>query len=164
MCIRDRYYLAAKKAGLKVGAYFYAGRNSIGAECGVKDADQCLKLLKPYKLEYPIYYDFELAPKNNRGKNTGGCIAFCECLEAQNYFTGIYASDISGFKNRLLHDKLAAYSHWVADYSGATTVCKDYHMRQVTSRGRCAGVVGYVDIDEDYVNLGNIIKKAGKNV
>ena len=85
-------------------------------------------------------------------------------MEAAGYFCGIYASDISGFKNRLDISKLGAYSWWVARYGSAPKYATaNMHIWQCTSSGTVAGINGRVDMNECYVDFPTIIKSHGLN-
>ena len=48
---------AAQAAGMQVGVYWFAyALNESGAK---NEADACLKAIKSYKLDLPVFYDFE---------------------------------------------------------------------------------------------------------
>ena len=156
-------YIAAKRAGLEVGAYYFVGKNFKGAENGRADAIRFHTLLYGNTFSMPVYVDIEATGTKDRAEATKAAIAFCNYMESQDYFVGIYASDVSGFKDRLEHDKLLKYSHWVARYDGNLTVCKEAHMRQTSSEGKVSGIKGNVDLDESYIDFPAMIKSKHKN-
>jgi GH25 family lysozyme M1 (1,4-beta-N-acetylmuramidase) len=48
----ETYYAAAKKAGLKVGAYYDTGKDFISFSTGYRCADHILTLLKGHEFDY----------------------------------------------------------------------------------------------------------------
>lgn len=155
----DEHYKGAKKAGLKVGCYYDTGKNFIGRFNGIEDARHMLSLMKGYSFEYPVYADVETVATCYRSMATDATIAFCETLEQSNYFTGIYASDISGFKERLELNRLEGrFTLWVARYGKKPEYVKKYDMHQITSTGIVSGIPKNVDIDECYVDFASIIE------
>lgn len=159
----EKNYKAAKAAGLHVGAYYFVGMLFYGDTAGRADALRFLRQLKDKQLELPVFVDIETTQPARKAEATEAAIAFCETMEEAGYFVGIYASDISGFKERLDHDRLKAYAHWVADYTGDTDICKDWQIRQITSRGIIPGIETYVDLDITNVDYLSIMKKNGLN-
>lgn len=156
-------YEAAKAAGLKVGAYYFVGFLFYGAVSGVADAERFKKQLSGKQFELPVFVDIETTQPARKTEATEAAASFCETMEQAGYFVGIYASDIYGFKNRLDHESLKQYAHWVADYNGDTEECKDWQIRQITSKGTVPGIIPYVDIDITYTDYEQIMKKNGLN-
>lgn len=160
----ELYYKAAKKAGLKVGAYYDTGSDFISSAIGFNCANHMLQHLDGKQFEMPIYADIETVTTVQRAGATEAAIAFCEQLEKNNYFAGIYASDISGFKDRLILEKLEGrFTLWVARYGKAPEYVKDFAIWQKSSTGSVNGITGNVDLDECTVNFSSIIKKKHLN-
>lgn len=153
------YVLKAKDAGLHVGAYFYAGHRSCEYAAGEKDAKYCLEVLDNIKLDFPVFYDFEEPSTMDPEGNTDACVAFCETMEKAGWYVGIYASDISGFKERLQLDRLKPYDLWVARYGKNPQYVPEARvcMWQYTSSGEIAGCQGHVDMDVCYIDYPEII-------
>ena len=86
-------------------------------------------------------------------------------MENANYFCGIYASESSGFKDRLEDEHLQGYSHWVARYGRKPTSipARMFGIWQSSSTGRVKGINGNVDMDESYVDFESVIKRRGLN-
>jgi GH25 family lysozyme M1 (1,4-beta-N-acetylmuramidase) len=84
-------------------------------------------------------------------------------MEAAGYYCGIYASDFSGFKDRLELSRLTAFDKWVANYISQPGYVESYGMWQRSSQGRVNGITGNVDIDECYQDYPTIIKANGLN-
>lgn len=161
----EQNYINAKTAGVKVGAYYFVGKKCKSYDDGAADAERFIKILEDKQFEYPVYIDFEAPDCSNREGNTNACIGFCETMEKDGYFVGIYASEISGFKDRLEDDRLQGYSHWVARYGRkpASIPASVFGIWQYSSKGRVAGINGNVDMDESYVDFASVIKLRGFN-
>lgn len=145
----EQNYKEAKAAGLHVGAYYFVGEKCITKDDGKADAERFLDMLKGKKLDFPVYIDVEATSPSDRDGATEAAIAFLDVLEEAGYFAGIYASEVSGFRDRLDDSKLKKYSHWVAWY-GEDEPAIDYGGWQYSSSGRINGIDGYVDLDKFY--------------
>lgn len=160
-------YDNAKAAGLPVGAYYFVGPKCLTENDGKADAERFLAQLKGKKFEYPVYLDFEAPAAGQRSKCTNAAIEFCKTMEEAGYYVGIYASDISGFKERLDLERLAAFDIWVACYgrepSYVTNFRKSYGMWQYSSTGYVPGIKGNVDMDVAYYDFPAIMKSHGLN-
>lgn len=156
-------YRGAKSVGIHVGAYYYVGKNCTSKADGVADAKRFSKIIEGKQFEYPVYIDLEATSPANRAGATDACIGFCEYMESQGYYCGIYASDISGFKDRLDLSRLDDYDKWVARYGSAPVVVKKYGIWQNSETGRVSGINGNVDTDVCYVDYPTLIRNAGKN-
>ena len=159
----EENYKNAKAAGLFVGAYYFAGKNFRGSENGLADAKRFTQQLKGKELEYPVFIDIEAQENRYKTEITDAVIAFCNALEDAGYFVGIYASDISGYKDKLEHDRIKSYAHWVARYRSEPTYCKEYQIWQYSSKGSVNGISGSVDLDYSTTDYSKIMKKKGLN-
>lgn len=156
-------YKKAEAAGLHIGAYYFAGKYFRGIEAGVTDAKKFIEILKGLKFDYPVFLDIEAQENRYKDGITDAAVAFCKELEKAGYFVGIYASDISGFKDKLHHDRIKDYAHWVARYGNEPKVCKEYDIWQYTSKGSVNGISGSVDMDMSAVDYAKTIKEKGYN-
>lgn len=156
-------YNKAKAAGLFVGAYYFAGKNFRGVEAGFADAQRFIKILDGFKFEYPIFLDIEAQENRYKEEITDAAVAFCKEMEKAGYYVGIYASDISGFKDKLNHERIKSYAHWVARYGKEPEVCKDFGIWQFSSKGRVLGIIGSVDLDISTVDYAKTITEKGFN-
>lgn len=158
----EQNYKNCKNIGFPVGAYYFVGPKCISAEDGVADAKRFLEMLKNKKFEYPVYLDFEAPSPDTRRGNTEAAAAFCAYMEKFSYYVGIYASDISGLKERLDIKKLDKYDIWVASYGAEPRYIKSfrssYGMWQYTSSGSVNGITGNVDLDIAYYDFPKIMK------
>lgn len=162
-CFED-FYSKAKQRDINVGAYWYSCANT--KEKGIAEAKYMYEnCLKGKQFEFPIYIDVEDTHHqvgNKRGV-TDAIIGFCEYLENLGYYVGIYASDISGFKDKMYINELNAYDKWVARYGSKPNYVTNYGIWQSSSNGRINGYSGNLDIDESYKDYPNIIKSNGLN-
>lgn len=160
----ENFYNQAKKLGIPVGAYWYSCANT--KEKGIAEAKYMYEnCLKGKQFEYPIYIDVEDSHHQVGNKNgvTDAIIGFCETLENLGYYVGIYASDISGFKDKMVINKLTAYDKWVARYGPKPSYVANYGMWQYTSSGKLNGYKGNIDMNVSYKDYPTIIKSNGLN-
>ena len=160
----EKNYAGAKAAGLYVGAYYDTGKDFVSYSEGYRCAEHFLTLLKGKSFEYPVYADIETVATVHKSGATDAAISFCSRLEQKGAFAGIYASDISGFKDRLelsrLQDK---FTLWVARYGKEPQYVRFYDIWQKSSTGSIKGIDGPVDLDICTKNFPTIIKKKKLN-
>lgn len=160
----ENYYRLAKLSGLKVGAYYYVGKRFLSALDGKTDAQRFMRIIQGKDFEYPIFLDLEETAPENKELATIASVAFLEELEANKYFAGIYASDISGYKERLIMKSLDPYTKWVARYSTKKpTYAKDFGIWQYSSSGQIDGINTNVDLDLSVIDYAKIITEKGLN-
>lgn len=159
----ENNYQRARESGLPLGAYYIVGPLCISREDGIADAKRFIEIIKGKCFEYPVYIDLEFTAPANRTGATDAVIGFCETLEQADYYCGIYASDISGFVERLDLSRLGAYDKWVARYGSKPTAVQRYGIWQKSSTGRVQGISGNVDLDECYIDYPAIMKSKGLN-
>lgn len=151
-------YAKAVQNGLHVGCYWFTGMKFDAVE----ESEHFYNVIKNMKFDLPVYLDWEVSTSTNtiqRRYNTEWCVNFIRNMERKLYFVGIYASDISGFKDRLVSTSLLPFTWWVARYSKskpsyATVNC---HMWQYTSKAKIDGIKGNVDASECYRDFPTII-------
>ena len=154
----EENYTAAVAAGLNVGCYYFAGSKFIGEKNGTADAKKFASIIKSKKFDMPIYLDIEAQPVSEKEGITEAAIAFCDYMEKQGYFIGIYASDISGFKERLDPSVITKYSSWVARYGKQPEYNRYWNLWQYSSTGSVAGITGRVDLDISNFDFPELIK------
>lgn len=165
----EKFYNQAKSLGLGVGAYYFSIATSY--QKGVDEANWLYNnCLKGKQFEYPIYIDVEddtggkkYLRKAGKNATTQGVKGFCETLEKLGYYVGIYASDISGFKDMMNISELTQYDKWVARYGSKPNYVTNYGIWQYTSSGRINGYNANLDMNEAYKDYPTIIKNAGLN-
>jgi len=159
----ERYYDACKNYNIPVGCYYDAGKEFYTTQKGYECAKHFLQLISGKTFEYPVFLDIEVTPKKYKKFITDAVIAFCRLMEDNGYYVGIYASDISGFKEMLESDRLIAFDKWTARYGKEPEYMKNSGIWQYTSRGSIAGIKGNVDRDISYKNYPAIMKRGHFN-
>lgn len=150
----------AAAAGIHVGAYYFVGPLCNSAEAGSLDAYRFYQIIKDFTLDYPVYIDFEAPSGRDKQGNTNAAFAFCSYMEHVGYYAGIYASDVSGFKERLIPEQLTPFDKWVAKYSTyEPCVIKNWGMWQYSSKGNVPGITGHVDMNFSRNDYAEIIKQ-----
>ena len=130
------FYKAAKKAGLKIGVYFYT--QAVSEEEAVEEAEYVLELIKGKKIELPVAYDTEgVYAEDARGDaidvetRTDCTIAFCERIAQAGYEPMIY-SNRNWFVQSLDMSRLYNYKLWIAHYTDSTDFPYVYNGWQYT--------------------------------
>lgn len=81
----------ATKAGLPYGFYWYS--RAFSTADAKKEAEACLKAIKPYAPTYPIYYDMEekdQIAELDKATRTAIITTFCDAIKAAGYTPGVY--------------------------------------------------------------------------
>ena len=151
------------RLGIPFGVYIYSYAKSEAQ--ARSEAEHVLRLVKGYRLSYPIYLDLEQAGTQSgaiaRAQIFGdiieaagtqsGAIAraqiFGDIIEAAGYWCGIYANK-NWWMNYLAG--LERYTKWVAQYNSQCTYSGSYDMWQYTSSGSVPGINGNVDMNHCY--------------
>ena len=154
--------------GIPVGFYWYSYALDVaGAK---KEAEAFVNAIAPYRdiTKFGTWFDMEDADgyKKRNGMPSNQtlremCAAFCEYVENNGFYAGIYASE-SWFKNQLNGSEIKPYDRWVAQWptSGgkqtglSTSASKrsDVHLWQFTSQGKFSGYSGRLDTNYSYLD------------
>ena len=140
----------ASEAGIKVGAYFFS--QAISPEEAREEAAFALEIIKDFRLDLPVVYDWETVDGSSRSESMtrqvlGECIAaFCDTVESSGYESMVYFNrELSRtlLDVRILKDRKV----WFAMYDTYPDApCKpDYW--QYTDKGTVPGIKGYVDLN-----------------
>ncbi len=149
------YLRGAKKAGLRVGAYFYSTARNEAEAAG--EAEAVLKVLGGLPLELPVFIDLELSGEYPKGRADGlsasersaAAEAFCRRIESAGYRAGVYSGQYY-LHSSLDAKALSRYAIWLASYT------KDgfpprfrvpFSLWQFTDRGSVDGVRSRVDMN-----------------
>lgn len=145
------------------GCYYFVGPNFYGEGSGVADANRFINIIKGKKFEYPVSLDIETTLPARKLEATAAAIAFCDTMEKAGYYVNIYASDISGFKDRLYLNDLKRFDKWVARYGCEPQVVQYWNMWQYSSSGNIAGIPERVDLDKSKVDFSAVMKRSHLN-
>ncbi len=139
------------RLGIPFGAYLYSYAVSIvQAE---SEAQHVLRLIKGYKLSYPVYLDLE-EPGTQAGAVERAKL-FGDLIESAGHWCGIYAN--LNWWNHYLPG-LDRFTKWIAQYNSTCDYTgKDKDMWQYSSTGRIAGINGNTDMNECYRDFPNEI-------
>ena len=169
----EKHYIAAKAAGLQVGAYWYSYAKTV--DDAKKEAEVFIKALSGKKFELPVWSDIEERSTFDTGKNNVSAIAtaFCNALEAAKYFCGIYGGQ--ELAEKYLTDSIRTrYAFWLAQYLKTPKYKGNYGMWQYGVAGGSSsinptgvpsvpGVSGQCDLDYLYVDYFTKIQQKGMN-
>ena len=156
----EKNYKNAKAAGVKVGAYWYSYATSVDA--AKQEAKAFLKALKGKKLEWPVYYDIEQKEIFQNNVQNSIANAFCDIMQANKYYCGIYSS-ASPLTHNFNSDVKNKYTIWVAHYGVSKPAYSGAYGIWQKGIGRVNGISGDCDIDIGYIDFEPIIKKGGFN-
>lgn len=131
------------RLGIPFGVYLYSYATT--TERAKSEAAHVLRLIKDYKLSYPVYYDLE-EPGTEKGA-VERAIVFGDIIEKAGYWCGVYAN-LNWWRNYL--PGLERFTKWVAQYNSECYYEGKYDIWQYSSKGRVAGIKGNVDVNECY--------------
>ena len=155
---------ACTKNDIPFGVYIYSYADTV--ERAISEAQHVLRLVKGYKLTYPIYYDLEETSVRKSVSKSGIAKiakAFCDTIEAAGYRVGIYANT-DWFENYLTDPVFDNWTRWVAQWNYECTYSGTYKMWQCTDNGQVNGINGAVDLNMDFgtVDSKRLVVKDGK--
>lgn len=161
----DKYFYQniknAKAAGLAVGIYWFSYAATTAQ--AVNEAKRCMKIIKPYKIDLPVFFDWEYdsmryTKVSSRSKITNMTAAFCNAITNGGYRAGYYFN-LHYLNSYYSPAKLTKYCTWYAywgtnkpgsgvwTHADTMTTPTQYDMWQFTSRGKIDGIKGNVDCD-----------------
>ena len=159
----------AKARNLPVGVYLYTIATT--PQEAREEANFLISnVLRGKQFELPVYIDIEDERYYSRPKASNSAVvkAFCDTLEANDYFAGVYASTYF-FATYLDDSQLKAYTHWVAQWSTQLTypdmsVVGIWQFGGSTNRLRSPVIAGF-NVDQNYMykDFPSIIKSYGLN-
>lgn len=165
----ENFYAQAKARNLPVGVYLYTIATT--PQEAREEANFLLNnVLEGKQFELPVYIDIEDERYYSRPKASNSAVvkAFCDTLEANDYFAGVYASTYF-FATYLDDSQLKAYTHWVAQWSTQLTypdmsVVGIWQFGGSTNRLRSPIIAGF-NVDQNYMykDFPSIIKSYGLN-
>lgn len=144
-------YMAAKEAGLLVGAYFFS--QAISIEEAIDEAIFTAQQLEGLELDFPVVYDWEIIYDDDARTDavavdvlTDCTLAFCQHMESFGYQPMIYQNKRTSLL-KLDLPRIQDYPFWLAEYGDGPTYIYDYDMWQYTCTGTVDGIKGAVDIN-----------------
>lgn len=151
-CYTDRTfeynYANAKAHGIKLGAYYFVGVDCVNYKAGVETAKRMLAICNGKDFELPLFIDCESQAPVYKSGITDSVLGFYNCMRENGRSAGVYASAVSGFKDRIDDSKIKHIPHWVAQYRDTLGYKGEWMIWQKSSKGKVPGINGNVDIDE----------------
>lgn len=163
------YIKSAKDCGMLVGVYWFCyARDTADAR---REAEVCANTLNGYKLDLPVFYDFEYDTeryaaksrvKYNSKSRTDIIETFCAEITRRGYKAGVYTNP-DYWLYKLNSDRLSKYALWIASYKSkdgkatfGTVLPTDLPpafqnaMLWQFGMSKMPKAVGYVDVDYGY--------------
>ena len=153
----------AQKAGILVGVYHYC--YALTPEEAREEAQHFINTIAPYRIDYPVMFDFEDNSQVKLGKEmlTQIAEAFLSELKKYGYYPMIY-SYRNWLQNLLDMDRLSNYDVAVAEWNvAAPNYDRPYGIWQYSCKGQISGIEGDVDLDICYKDYAKIIDEGGYN-
>lgn len=150
------------------GVYWFS--YALNPEMAKQEARYCLQAIAPYRVEYPVAFDFEYESVNYAKKKgivitrelaTDIAKAFLDEVARAGYYPMLYTNR-DYLVNVFIMDKLSGYDIWYARYSTKLDR-KDVGIWQYTSSGTVDGISGRVDMNIAYKDYPTIIRQMGLN-
>ena len=151
------------------GVYWFSYASDVAG--AIAEAEYCLSCVKPYKLEYPIAYDFEydsVRYAKARGTTITKALAsamadaFLSTIEKGGYYAINYANPdyLTNYFNSDVTNKFAL---WLAAWNNNANPPRDCAIWQYGISDNVAGFSGAVDANRCYIDFPKIIREAGLN-
>ena len=158
----ERNYDEAKAAGIPIGAYWYSYATTV--EEAIDEAEVFVSLLSGKQFEYPLFFDQEERSAFETGKeNCSKMIrAFCDVLEANGYWAGLYTSR-SYLETYIEDDIKTRYALWIAEWGSRLNYNGPVAIWQYSEKGYVDGISCNVDLDICYKDFPSVIKEKGFN-
>ena len=149
-------YKGAKNAGVKIGAYWYSYAASV--DDAKSEANAFVKALRGKKFEWPVYYDIEEDSIFKANLQDKIAKAFCDILESNKYYCGIYTGAYVLNHNFNAETK-RRYTIWVAHWDVSKPSYNGNYDVWQKKVGTSPGISGACDLDEGYTNFEPIMKQ-----
>ena len=145
----------ANRVGMPVGIYYYSFADS--KERSIADAKWVINLIKDYKIDLPIAYDWERWGAYNDYHQsiyhlTENAKVFLDTIHDAGYEGLLYSSKV--FLESIWYD--TGYNvwlaHWLTNYTNKSSYKGEYEYWQMANNGRVDGISTDVDINIRYLN------------
>ena len=158
----ENNYNGAKGVGIPVGVYWFSYAKTV--EEARQEAEVCVSILAGKQFEFPVFFDQE--DKNTLATGKANCSAmvraFCEILEKNGYWVGLYTSR-SMLSTHIEDDIKSRYALWIAEWGPKLNYSGSVGIWQYSETGKVDGISGNVDLDIAYVDYATTVKAKGLN-
>ena len=150
------------RLNIPFGVYLYSYATNL--KMAQSEVDHTLRLIKDYKLEYPVFLDVEDRSQLNLPKEELISIVkyYCEKLESAGYYVGIYAS-LNTLNGMLNSEELKGYDKWVAEWGKDFNYKGNSGLWQNSNNESIPGITTRVDGDIAFYFYPEIIRENGLN-
>lgn len=163
----DRYFdtnmESANRLGINCGAYWFSYATT--PEDAEKEADAFFEVIKGYKFEYPIFFDYETSAQNalNPSESTAIINAFCKRMESYGYYVSLCS--YVGFLNYKIESEIFdRYDVWIAHYDVRVPwFSRNYGIWQYSCTGKVPGIDTDVDLNYAYYDYPTIMTEYNLN-
>ena len=158
----ENNYNGAKGVGIPVGVYWFSYAKTV--EEARQEAEVCVSILAGKQFEFPVFFDQEDKETLATGKaNCSAMVrAFCEVLEKNGYWVGLYTSR-SMLSTHIEDDIKTRYALWVAEWGPKLNYNGSVGIWQYSETGKVDGISGNVDLDMAYIDYATKVKAKGLN-
>lgn len=166
----ERNITECNRLGIPCGVYWFS--YALNPQAAAEEARRCLEAVRPYRLEYPVCFDYEydsvLYARRNGVEVTQRLAtdlvkAFCGTVQELGYYAMYYAN-ADFLQNIFYPAELTEYDLWYARYrEGETPGRENVGIWQYSDTGRMSGIIGNVDLNRGYRDYPAIIRRAGLN-
>lgn len=169
----ERNISECNRLGIPCGIYWFS--YAYTEAMAIREAEYALAAVEPYKLEYPIAFDYEGASADYAKKNgvvpdkahvTALANAFCGRIEQAKYYAMVYTNPayLSQYYDSYVPKSYDIWlAQWPANPDPAAKPAQAGGIWQYTNSGTAAGISGRVDMDAAYYDYPAIIKANGLN-
>ena len=146
------------RLGIPFGVYWFSYAYNV--EMAKKEAQYCINAIKPYKLDYPVAFDFEYDSVDfaeDKGVNitktlaTDMTVAFCDVIKNAGYTACVYANP--NYLAQYFDSRVYNYDIWLAKWPknpDLNSQPENADIWQYTSNGAVNGISGRVDMNVSY--------------
>ena len=157
------------RVGIPCGVYWFSYAYQVGM--ARDEAARCLNAIKPYRVEYPIAFDFEY-DSVSFAKKQGVLVsmklaselanAFCSEIERAGYYPMLYANQdyLLNYYDEETENK---YGLWFASWSRTANPIRPCAIWQYSEKGSVNGCSGYVDMNKCFYDFPTILRQKGLN-
>lgn len=148
----------AQAAGIDCGAYWFSYATT--PEAAELEADVFYEVIKEYKFEYPVFFDYETSAQFQLTPEESTAIieAFCKRMESYGYYVSL-CSYVNFLNTRIEPEVFDTYDAWIAHYNVQVPRFEYSHgMWQYSCSGTVPGINADVDLNYAYYDYPQIMK------